>query len=48
MEEVSVTLDISSVQSDPVVIKEFVIQDLDFGYEFGKEAGDAIKGIFVK
>jgi len=48
LDEVSVTLDISSVQSDPVVIKEFVIRDPDFGYEFGEEPGDAIKGIFVK
>jgi hypothetical protein len=48
LDPVSVTLGISSVQSDPVVIKEFVIQDPDFGYEFGEEPGDVIKGICVK
>jgi len=43
-----VTLDIASAPSDPVVIKEFVMQGPDVGYKFGKEAGDAIKGNFGK
>jgi len=42
-DEVSVTLDIASVQSDPVVIKEVVIQGPDVVYEFGKDGGSNLE-----
>ena len=42
-DEVSVTLVIASVQSDPVVIKEVVIQGPDVVYEFGKDGGSNLE-----
>ena len=42
-DEVSVTLDLTTVRSDPVVIKEVVIQGPDVVYEFGKDGGSNLE-----
>lgn len=42
-DEVSVELDITSVRSDPVVIKEVVIQGPNIVYEFGDDGGSNLE-----
>ncbi|MBO6783843.1 MAG: hypothetical protein JJ899_11305 [Alphaproteobacteria bacterium] len=42
-DEVAVTLDLTTVRSDPVVVKEVVIQGPDVVYEFGKDGGSNLE-----
>ncbi len=42
-DEVSVELDLTTVRSDPVVVKEVVIQGPDIVYEFGKDGGSNLE-----
>jgi hypothetical protein len=44
-DEVSVAIDISSINSDPIVIREVVIPGPEVLYEFGKEGGSNLDRI---